>query len=171
MVTSICCCVIASWAVQAQEATRRADTWPNGTGISMNEGAAGLLSGPPIGSASSTTGGSLRFSDQFTLGGTQNSVTLDNFRSSSISVGGNSSANKSCLTVRAYTRPDFANKNLHQNWLNAKNGCGQHIKVSVCYRGSASCISISVPPWQAKSAIIGYAPTATPMHYQIKLEN
>jgi len=141
---------------------------PSGPGISVKEGAAGLLSGPAIGS---TADRSLNFSGQFTLSSTQSSVTLNNIRSSSIFAGEKSSADKSCLAMRAYTRPDIANKDLHQNWLNAKNSCSHYVKVSVCRRGSANCISINVPPWQTKSAIIGYAPTAAPMHYQINLEN
>ena len=171
VIASICCFVVATSAVQAQDAVRGGDNvlaGPNGPGISMKEGVGGLLSGPAI--RPSPTGRSLNFPDQFTLGGTQSSITLNNIRTGAVFAGG-SSADRSCLTARAYIRPDIANKNLHQNWLSAKNSCGHYVKVSVCYRGSASCISIKVPPWQTKSAIIGYAPTASAMHYQINLEN
>lgn len=174
MIVSVFCCLIAGLAAYAQEPLQGAGdvlAGPDGPGISVKEGATGLLSGPAIGSASPPAARSLNFSDQFTLGGTQSSVTLNNTRSSSIFAGENSSADKSCLTMRAYVQPDIANKNLHQNWLSAKNSCGRSVKISVCYRGSVSCISISVPAWQTKSAIIGYAPTATPIHYQISLGN
>ena len=172
VIVSICCCVIATSAVQAQDAVRGGANvlaGPDGPGIPMKEGVAGLLSGPAI--RPSPPGRSLNFPDQFTLGGTRSSITLDNIRTGALFAGGTSSADRSCLTARAYMRPDIANKNLHQNWLSAKNSCSHYIKVSVCYRGSASCISIKVPPWQTKSAIIGYAPTASVMHYQINLDN
>lgn len=172
MIVSIGCCVIATSAVQAQDAGRGRDSvlaGPNGPGISMKDGVADLLSAPAV--KSLPTGRLLNFPDQFTLGGAQSSITLNNIRTGAVFAGGNSSTDRSCLTARAYMRPDIANKNLHQNWLSAKNSCSHYIKVSVCYRGSASCISISVPPWQTKSAIIGYAPTASVMHYQINLDN
>ena len=173
-IVSIFCCVIASVAAHAQEPLQGAGNvlaGPDGSGMQVKEGATGLLSGPAIGSASPPVGRSLNFSDQFTLGGTQSNVTLNNIRSGSIFAGENSSAEKSCLTARAYMQADIANKNLNQNWLSAKNNCGRPIKISVCHRGSVSCISINVPAWQTKSAIIGYATTATPIHYQISLGN
>jgi hypothetical protein len=173
LIVAVCCCVIASWTAQAQQPVQRAgdvSAGPDGPGISMKEGATGSLLGPAIGSASPPTGGSLNFPNQFTLSGIQSSVTLNDARSSSSFGGEGSSADKSCLTARAYTRPDIANKNMHQNWLSARNGCSHNVKISVCYRGSVSCISISIPPWQTKSAIIGYAPTASPTHYQISFE-
>lgn len=173
MIASICCCIVANWAAQAQQPVRRVgevSTGPDGPGISVEGGATGGLLGSAIRSAPPLTDRSLSFSDQFTLSSTQSSVTLNNARRGSIFAGGNSSADKSCLTVRAYMRPDIADKNLHQNWLSASNGCGRNVKISVCYRGSVSCISISISPWHTKSAIIGYAPSATPMHYQISVE-
>jgi hypothetical protein len=104
----------------------------------------------------------LNFPDQFTLG---------DIRSSAVLAGENLSMDKSCLTARAYVRPDFANETLHQNWITTKNGCGRFIKISICYRGTANCLSIRVPPGQTKSAIIGYAPNGSEVHYQIILEN
>jgi hypothetical protein len=137
---SICCCLLAGWGAQAQD-------------------------------ASSLTGMRSNFSDQFTLSSTQSSVTLSNIRSGVIATGKNPSIGKSCLAARAYVRPEIVNKELYQNWISAKNSCGSEIKISVCYLGTSSCISINVPPWQTKSTIIGYAPTATPIHYRIGLVN
>lgn len=173
---SIFCCLIASWAAaQAQElqGSGNVPALPSDPGMSGKGSATDLLSGPISGpaieSASPPTGRPLNFTDQFTLGGAQSSVTLGNIRGSAIFGGENPSADKSCLTARAYVRPDIANQNLKQNWISAKNGCGRYIKIRVCYRGSANCISIGVPPSQTKSAIIGYAPTKNPVHYQISL--
>lgn len=166
------CCLLASWAAQAQESVQGLRDFlagPSGSGISVKGAATGPLSGPAIGSTSPPPGRPLNFPDQFTLSSTQSSVTLGD---GSIFAGEKpSSAVKSCLVVRAYVRPDIANKNLHQNWISAKNSCSHDIKIKICYLGSANCISINVPPWQTKSAIIGYAATANPIHYQISLGN
>jgi hypothetical protein len=177
----ICCCLLASWGAQAQESAKRSGDFlagPGDLGISAKGGTSRLLSGPAIGSISLPADRSLNFPHEFTLGSAQSSVTLGN---SSVTPGntGNGgvfggekpSADKSCLAVRAYMRPDIANKNLHQNWISANNTCSRGIKIRICYLGSANCISVNVSPWQTKSAIIGYAPTSTPIHYQISLEN
>lgn len=169
---SIFCCLIASWAAaQAQQlqGSGNVPALPSDPSISGKGSATDLLSGAPIDSASPPMGRPLNFTDQFTLGGAQSSVTLGNIRGSAIFGGENPPADKSCLTARAYVRLDIANKNLKQNWISAKNSCGRYIKIRVCYSGSANCISIGVPPSQTKSAIIGYAPTANPVHYQISL--
>jgi hypothetical protein len=177
-VSIFCSLIASSAAAQVPESLPRSGNVlavPSDPNMSVKEGAAGPLSGsvsgPAIGSVSLPASGSLNFTDQFTLSSTQSSVLLGNAPSTGISAGENASPDKSCLTARAYIRPDIANKNLHQNWISAKNGCGRYIKIKVCYYGTASCIPINVPPWQTKSAIIGYAPTAKPMHYRISLEN
>jgi hypothetical protein len=174
IVISAFLCVLASSAAQAQESAQRSDDLlaaPIGPGIPARGGVAGPLSGPAIDSTSPAIGRALNSPDQFTLGNTQSSITLSNIRSRAVRASEKPSADNSCLTVRAYVRPDIANKNLHQNWISAKNNCDRDIKINICYLGSANCISVKVPPWQTKSAIIGYAPTANPMHYQISLEN
>lgn len=167
----IFCCLLATWAARAQESL----AGPGDPGRSVKGDAAGLLSGPVLGPAIRSTlppmGRSLNLSNQFTLGGTESSVTLSITRSSAIFAGEEPSADKSCLTARAYIRPDIVNKNLHQNWISAKNTCGRYVKIRVCYLGTESCIPIDVPPWQTKNAIIGYAPTAKPIRYRISLEN
>jgi hypothetical protein len=176
---SIFCCLIASWAVaRAQDSLQGSGDIlgiPRDPGISVKGGPTGLLSdpilGPAIGSTSPASGTSLNLPEQFTLSNTQSIVTLSITPGSAISAGENPSANKSCLLARAYIRPDIVNKNLHQNWISAKNNCDRYIKIKVCYHSTASCIPISVPPRQTKSTIIGYAPTANPIHYQISLEN
>lgn len=172
---SIFCCLIANWAAaQAQEFLQGSGdvpALPSNPGIYGKGSTTDLLSGPAIESALPPMGRSLNFTEQFTLGGAQNSVTLGNTRRSAIFAGENPSSDKSCLTARAFVRPDIANKNLKQNWISAKNSCGRYIKIRVCYNGSINCISISVAPSQTKSAIIGYAPTANPIHYQISLVN
>lgn len=181
-VVSIFCCLIANWAAaQAQEFLRGSGdvpALPSNPGISGKGSATDLLPGPAIEPAlppmgpmglMGPMGRPLNFTEQFTLGGAQNSVTLGNTRSSAIFAGENPSSDKSCLTARAFARPDIANKNLNQNWISAKNSCGRFIKIRVCYNGSVNCISIGVAPSQTKSAIIGYAPTANPIHYQISL--
>ena len=177
-IVSIFCCLLAAGAAQAQASSQRSGDFlagPSGPGNSMEGDVAGLLSGsvsgPAIGSTLPALGRSLNPSDQFTLGGTQSSVTLNITGGSAIFAGEKPAADKSCLAARAYIRPDIVNKNLHQNWISAKNICGRYMKIKVCYLGTESCIPIDVPPWQTKSAIIGYAPTAKPIHYQISLEN
>jgi hypothetical protein len=175
---SIFCCLLATGAAKAQEFLQRSGDFsagPSGPGKSVKGDVTDLLSGPVSGPAIGSTlpaiGRSLNPSDQFTLGGTQSSVTLDITRSSPIFAGEKPAADKSCLAARAYIRPDIVNKNLHQNWISAKNSCGHYMKIRVCYLGTENCIPIDVPPWQTKNAIIGYAPTAKPIHYQISLEN
>lgn len=162
---SLFCCLVASWAAQAQEFVQGTDdvlAIPSGSGIPGGGDAVDLLSGPAIGSALPAPSDALHFPDQF---------TLSNISGIAVFPGQNPSAEKSCLTAMAYMRPDIANETLHQNWITAKNGCGRFIKLSICYRGTADCFSIRVPPGQTKSAIIGYAPNGSEVHYQITLED
>ena len=173
---SACCCLLASLVAQAQESLQRSGDFlagPSGPGMSASAPAAGLLSQPVLGPAVGSTSRppSRPFPHQFTLSNTQSSVLLGNAGNAGVFAGEKPLADKPCLTIRAYVRADIANKNLHQNWISAKNSCGRDIKINICYLGSASCISVSVPPWETKSAIIGYAPTGTPIHYQIGLQN
>jgi hypothetical protein len=172
---SACCCLLASLVAQAQESSRRSDSFlpgPSDLGMSAKGPAAGLLSEPALGSAIGSTSrpAGRPFFHQFTLSSTQSSVLLSDIGNGGVFAGEKPLADKPCLAVRAYIRTDIANKNLHQNWISAKNSCGRDIKINICYLGSASCILVSVPPWGTKSAIIGYAPTAAPIHYQISLE-
>jgi hypothetical protein len=162
---SIFCCLVASWAAPAQEfvqGTGDVLAIPSDSGIPGSGDAVGFLSGPALSSALPAPSDPLHLPDQFTLG---------DIRSSAVAAGENLSTDKSCLTARAYVRPDFANETLHQNWITAKNNCTRFIKISICYRGTANCLSMRIPPRQTKSAVIGYAPNGSEVHYQIILEN
>jgi hypothetical protein len=162
---SIFCCHVAGWAAQAQEfvqGTGDVLAIPSGSNISGIGGAVGSPSRSAISSPLLPPSAPLNLPNQFTLGDVGSSAVL---------AGKNLSTDKSCLTARAYVRPDFADKALHQNWITAKNSCGRFIKISICYSGTPSCISIKVPPWRTESAIVGYAPSGSEVHYQINLEN
>lgn len=169
MVWILCClvanCLLVTRAARAQEFGQATDdvlAMPSGSGGSGRGSAVDPLSGSAISSALPALSGSLKLSDQF---------TLSNIRGSAAFAGVNPSGDKSCLTIRAHMRPDFANKALQQNWITAKNDCGRFIKINICYHGTGSCKSIPIPPWQTESAIIGYAPTGSEVYYQISLQN
>jgi hypothetical protein len=171
-------CLVANWAAQAQE-TRQGlaglFSTPSDQGIGAIGNGVDLLpgpnSGPAIGSASSLPRASVNFADQFTLSRAHPNVTIGNSRSSGNVTSAGLSSDKSCLVAKAYMRTDFGNKNLHQNWINAKNDCDHYIKISVCYQGTASCTVIDVPAWQTKTAIIGYATLASEVHYHISVQD
>lgn len=168
---TLLCCLVANWAARAQEPLQGSSdvaALPSSSGASATGGAAALLSVPATIGIGPATSGPLP--GQFT----PSNARIGTPRTGAILAGKNSSAaGDPCLTAKAYTRPDFATKNLQQNWISAKNTCGRYIKISVCYAGTENCASISVPPWQTKNVILGYAPRlgAGMIHYHISLEN
>jgi len=65
---------------------------------------------------------------------------------------------KPCINLGSYAKSENVNKNLFEHWISARNNCGQHIELRVCYHQSSDCIAMKVPPWEAKSAVLGIYP-------------
>jgi hypothetical protein len=75
---------------------------------------------------------------------------------------------KSCLTISGYAKAETANKNIYQHLIKAANGCGQNIKVRVCYYQTQDCVLVSVPPWENKTAILGIFPALKRFRFEAK---
>src|SRR6516165_5272158 len=65
---------------------------------------------------------------------------------------------KPCLSFSSSARAQALNKNIYEHWVSAANSCGQHIKVRICYYQSDDCITMDVPPWGRKDAVLGIYP-------------
>lgn len=65
---------------------------------------------------------------------------------------------KPCLAFEAYATPQLVNKRIYEHWVKVSNGCGQYIKVKVCYKETDECIVMNVPPWESTSSVLGIYP-------------
>jgi hypothetical protein len=75
---------------------------------------------------------------------------------------------KPCLAFEAYAKAQAVNKNIYEHWVGAKNSCGQHIKVQVCYYQSHDCIIMDVPPWDRQDSVLGIYPALKEFRYETK---
>jgi len=78
------------------------------------------------------------------------------------------STGKPCVTLTSYVTPELINKKIYEHWIKASNSCGQNIKVQVCYRKSADCIVMNVPPYDNKNAVLGIQPNMKDFQYDAK---
>ncbi len=72
------------------------------------------------------------------------------------------------LTIGGYAKPELANKNIYQHLIRAVNGCGQNIKVQVCYYQTQDCLLMSIPPWESKTSILGIFPALKRFRFEAK---
>ena len=75
---------------------------------------------------------------------------------------------KPCLVLHGYAKPQTINPNIFEHRIAASNGCGQNIKVKVCYHGSDDCITIDVPPWDRKDSVLGIYPALRDFKFDAK---
>jgi hypothetical protein len=75
---------------------------------------------------------------------------------------------KPCLTTVGHAKAELANKNIYQHLIKAANGCGQNIKVRVCYYQTQDCVLMNVPPWENKTAILGIFPALKRFRFETK---
>jgi hypothetical protein len=65
---------------------------------------------------------------------------------------------KPCLAFEASAKAQIINKDIYEHWISAKNSCGQHIKVQVCYHQTRDCITMDIPPWGQQDSVLGIYP-------------
>ena len=75
---------------------------------------------------------------------------------------------KPCLSLGASAKAQAVNKHIYEHRVGAVNSCGQHIKVQVCYYKSNDCITMDVPAWGRKDAVLGIYPALPSFRYEAK---
>jgi hypothetical protein len=73
-----------------------------------------------------------------------------------------------CLAIQGYAKAEAANKDIFQHWIRAANGCGQAIKVHLCYYKTDHCIDMDVPAWEKKEAVLGIFPALKRFQFEAK---
>ena len=75
---------------------------------------------------------------------------------------------KPCLTIQGYAKPQTINPHIFEHWVGVANGCGQDIKLRVCYFGSQDCIPLDVPPWGRKDSVLGIYPALPDFRFEAR---
>jgi len=75
---------------------------------------------------------------------------------------------KPCIALQSSAIVQRINKNIYEHWIKASNGCGQNIKVQVCYHKTSDCIVMTVPPYEIKNAVLGIQPSMKEFQYDAK---
>jgi hypothetical protein len=93
--------------------------------------------------------------------------------SPSLSPGGPNQRHKgptgqACLAFTSYARSQVVNKNIYEHWITVTNGCGQNIKVQVCYYNTDDCIMMNIPPLDRTAAVLGIYPNLKDFRYETK---
>jgi hypothetical protein len=73
---------------------------------------------------------------------------------------------KPCIVVEGATKSQTINPNIMEHWVNTTNNCGQHIKVTICYYNTQHCVTVDVPAWGRKGAVLGIFPTLREFRYE-----
>jgi hypothetical protein len=113
---------------------------------------------PPIGSAGGTVFGGTGGDNRSSIKSNQN---IDILRHRDAS-------GKPCLTVAGFPRGHSINKDLNEHVISASNNCAKPIKIQVCYYKSHECISIYVPGWARKEAILGTLSSRQQFQYEFR---
>jgi hypothetical protein len=72
---------------------------------------------------------------------------------------------KPCLVLDGAGRPQLVNRQIFDHVVAAANSCPQRITVNVCYYGSRNCVTIDVPPYERKEAVLGVFPYQKDFRY------
>jgi hypothetical protein len=75
---------------------------------------------------------------------------------------------KPCITLIGDTRPQKINPQILDHMVVAKNACGQNIKMKVCYYHSEHCISMNVPAYLQKEAVLGIMPSMRGFRFEYR---
>jgi len=73
-----------------------------------------------------------------------------------------------CLSIQGYAKPERVNKDIFQHLIRATNGCGQAIKVHICYYKTDHCIDMDVPAWEKKESVLGIFPALKRFQFEAK---
>jgi hypothetical protein len=75
---------------------------------------------------------------------------------------------KACLSLYGHSKAQVINPKIFEHWVSATNGCGQTIKLQVCYSKTQDCIPMEVPPWGRKDAVLGIYPSLSDFRFEAK---
>ncbi|MGJ5206484.1 hypothetical protein [Bradyrhizobium sp. HKCCYLR20261] len=73
---------------------------------------------------------------------------------------------KPCLSVSGFARAFVTNAKLFDHVVNAENGCPKAIKIQVCYLQGSGCVSLDVPGYGRKEAVLGTMPSQKDFRFQ-----
>lgn len=77
-------------------------------------------------------------------------------------------AGKPCLTLGGYARPFTTNQNLFDHVIAVENSCPKAIKLQLCYFKTTECLSVEVPGYARKEAILGTMPSQKDFRYEFR---
>lgn len=75
---------------------------------------------------------------------------------------------QACITVHPSAVHQIANPNIINHEVLVVNGCGQSIKVQVCYYQSTSCIIVAVNGYEKIERTLGIASGLTDFRYEFR---
>jgi hypothetical protein len=75
---------------------------------------------------------------------------------------------KPCLTVLGYAHPQVINPNIFDHMISASNDCSQPIKMQLCYYQTQQCISVDIPPYGRKDAVLGIMPAMSQFQFEYR---
>jgi hypothetical protein len=75
---------------------------------------------------------------------------------------------KPCITMFGDARPQTFNPQIFDHMVMASNACGQAIKVKVCYYHSDHCISVDMPAYSQKEAMLGIMPSMSGFRFEFR---
>jgi hypothetical protein len=75
---------------------------------------------------------------------------------------------KACLTVTGSAVPQTINPHIFEHLILADNGCGQRIKMHVCYYQSQHCVPTEVPAYGRKEVVLGIMPALKEFRFEFR---
>jgi hypothetical protein len=76
-------------------------------------------------------------------------------------------AGKPCLESSGVSRSTASNSRISVHSVAIKNGCGDRIKVKLCYHGSTDCVDVDIPGYSSKETVLGVFPATQTFQYDI----
>ena len=78
------------------------------------------------------------------------------------------SLGKPCVTVSGVALPEETNGKVFNHVIFATNGCGQIIKMTVCYYASDHCVPLEVPPYSRNRVVLGIMPAMDRFRFEYR---
>jgi hypothetical protein len=72
---------------------------------------------------------------------------------------------KPCIKIDPSSKPQTINPHIFEHWVAVTNGCGQAIKVRICYYKTQQCIVADTPPWGRRDVVLGIFPSLRDFRY------
>jgi hypothetical protein len=79
-----------------------------------------------------------------------------------------SASGKPCISIHPSAVPQVSDRHIINHMVLVANGCGQSIKVQVCYFQRSSCILVAVNGYQKLERTLGISPGMTDFRYQYR---